>query len=157
MVKVVAGIIYRKYHELDLDETIGPLSTGNSDGAGQFRKGIGQLLSNLLPENIRADYEECDLFNIVGGDKGMTMACDLDHVGKRTRARIKTEGGIWIFNVQFTKIDIAQLMGNCGQFAEVDVEVLFNPEDLMDVGEMVKCLDAIKKLGSVPFVTFLQR
>ena len=87
----------------------------------------------------------------------MMMAYDLDHIGKRFRVRIKTEGNIWIFDVQFTKIDLVQLMGNSRQFAEVDIDSLFNPKDLMDVGEMVKCLDAIKKLGSVPFRTFLQQ
>ena len=61
------------------------------------------------------------------------------------------------FDMQFTKIKLAQPMGNSRRFTEVDVTCLFNPEDLMDVGEMVKCLDAIKNLGSVPFLTFSQQ
>ena len=44
-VAVVAKVIFEKYHSMGLHKKIGPLSTANSDGASQFRKGMGTVLS----------------------------------------------------------------------------------------------------------------
>ena len=149
-------LIYDKYHDIGLHEKIGPLSTANSDGASQFRKGMGQVLDQQLPLNIKVKYaSKCSLFNVVGGELGMTIACDLDHLGKRFRARIKTAIGINVGKVTFAKTDLAQLLACSGLVTDSSkVERLFNPEDLMDVSEMVQCLDVIGKLGEVPLLNF---
>ena len=154
-VTTVARVICDRYHQLGMHNKLGPLTTANSDGAAQFRKGMGKLLDNLIPEDIRAVYVECLLFNVAGGPLGMTISCDLDHLGKRFRARIKTAVGISIGVVNFTKTDLAMILAYAGIVTDVNVaEKLFNPEDLMDVSELVQCLDAIGKLAMVPFVQF---
>ena len=77
----VASAIRECYVKMNLQDKLGPLSTADSDGASQFRKGIGQVLCEDLPPNIRNIYrQKCLLFNTVGGDQGMTPACDLDHI-----------------------------------------------------------------------------
>ena len=129
-VKTVFQTMCNKYHQLGLDEKIGPLSTGNSDGAGHFQKGAGQMLSDVLPNDIRVTCSSYKLFDTFGGDKVMTMACDLDHLGKRFRARVKTDAGIALCEVQFTKIDLAQLMAHSGAFENANVNLLFNPQRL---------------------------
>ena len=53
---------------------------------------------------------KCHLFNLVGNEMGTTNAVDLDHLGKRTRARIKTLTGIKISRHTFHKVDIAQFL-----------------------------------------------
>ena len=154
-VKEVMGIIYKKYHELGLHKTLGPLATGNSDGASPFRKGMGQLLNSLIPTDIRRTYSKCKLFNVVGGEFGMTIACDLDHLGKRFRARVKTAIGIMIGIVPLNKTDLAQLLAHANIVRDASqAERLFDPEDNMDVKEMVECLDAIASLANSPWITF---
>ena len=103
-VRDVAMVIYNKYHELGLHEKLGPLATANSDGAAQFRKGMGQLLGTHIPRELQDTFNTLSFFNTVGGDNGMTIACDLDHLGKRVHARICTTAGLKIGAITFTKI-----------------------------------------------------
>ena len=137
------------------DEKIGPLSSCISDGATHFRKGMGVILSKDIPNEIRSVYNGCKLFNKVGGSKGATNQCDPEHVGKRSRAKIKSKGGIKIVNITFTKTDLFRYMGllNILSNAE-DARRLFDPEDNMDVAEMVKCLDAVGKLSEMDILHF---
>ena len=80
----------------------------------------------------------------------MTIGCDLDHLGKRFRARIKTAKGILIGRITFTKTELAFLLGACQVLTDAkEAERLFDPEDQMDVAEMVKCLDVVAKLSEV--------
>ena len=98
---------------MQLHEKLGPLSTGTSDGAGHFRKGLGQLLSQDLPVSIHNIFKSLPLFNCTGGLLGMTISCDLDHLGKRFRARNKTAKGILVGRITFTKTELAFLLGAC--------------------------------------------
>ena len=92
------------------------MSTYNSDGAPQFRKGVGKVLSKDLPPKIRSIYiapdgsHRCPLMNLVGGSHGTTASCDIDHLAKRFRARIKCLIGIMIAIIQFTKSDITAII-----------------------------------------------
>ena len=73
---------------------------------------MGQLLNSLIPSDIQRTYSGCKLFNFVGGEFGMANTCDLDHIGKQFRARVKTAIGIMIRNVPLNKIDLAQLLAH---------------------------------------------
>ena len=119
-----------------------------------FRKGVAHILSNILYGDIRETCNACKLFNNVGGDNSMTMVCYLDHLGKRYRAMVNTDACIKSCEVHFTKIDLSQLMGHSGPFEIFNVNLLFHLEDLMDVSEMVKCIDVLRNLGQVPFTNF---
>ena len=154
-VAVVAKVIFEKYHSMGLHKKIGPLSTANSDGASQFRKGMGTVLSQDLPRKVRDVYKNCLLFNTVGSPWGIVIACDLDHLRKRTRERIKTALGIKVSSFTFTKADLAKYMAMSSILSDdAEAERLFNPEDAMDVCEMVKCLDVVGRLSDVPFISF---
>ena len=88
---------------MDLHNKIGPLTTGNSDGAPPFHKGMNQVLDRNISMNVRVIYlEGCPLFNVAGSEFGMTIACNLDHLGKRFRARVKTACGITVGVVTLT-------------------------------------------------------
>ena len=63
------------------------------------------------------------------------MSCELHHLGKIYRSRVKTDAGIKLCEVQFTMIDLEQLMGHSSAFENFNVDLLFN---LMDVSEIVK-------------------
>lgn len=160
-VQQVFTTIVNKYHQMQLHKTLGPMSTADSDGAGQFRKGIGNVLNKDLPANVRSVYITpdgkalCPLLNLVGGPEGTTPACDIDHLGKRFRARVKTLTGIRIGVFTFTKVDMAALLQRALLVDTADeAERLFNPEDQMDVLEMVKCLYAIGRFASCPLINF---
>ena len=154
-VKEITQTIYDAYHKLNMHNTIGPLSI-NSDGAGQFRKGMGQILGARIPSDIgEICLEGCPLFNIVGGEFGMTISCDIDHLGKRFRARVKTACGVLVGVVALTRTDLAQLLAYSLVITNVSAaERLFDPEDNMDVSKMVQCLDAIGRLADVPWLNF---
>ena len=153
-VRHCTNILHPSYR-LQLDNKLGPLSTDNPDGAGHFHKSLGQLLSKDLPVNIQVIFASLQLFNKVGRAKGMTIACDLDHLGKRLRARIKTDMGIMIGIYTMTKVDLVYLLGQCQILTDPrEAECLFNPEDLMDVANMIKCLDYIGKLSNVHWHAF---
>ena len=70
-------------------------------------------MSKDLTVNIQVIFASLQLFNKVGRAKGMTIACDLDHLGKRLRARIKTDMGIMIGIYTTTKVDLVYLWGQC--------------------------------------------
>ena len=80
-------------YKFGLDSLLGPLVTFSSDGAPVFRKGAGIMMSDRLPPEICPMYADCPFFNKLGDQKGTTPNCDLDHVGKRNRARGKS--GYW--------------------------------------------------------------
>ena len=150
-VKEVMGIIYNKYREFGLHNSLGTLATGNPDGASPFCKGMGQLFNSLIPTDIRRTYYACKFFNVVGGEFGMIIACDLSHLGKHFHARVKTAIGIMVGIVPPNKKLLAHtnIVHDASQ-----VERLYAPEDSMDVKEMVECLDAIAELKNIPWLTF---
>ena len=69
---------------MSLDEKIGPLSTAVSHGASHFCKGMGSLLNKDLPPEVREVYANCAFFNRVGSVSEKVLACDFNHLGKRT-------------------------------------------------------------------------
>ena len=67
----------------------------------------------------------------------MTIACDLDHLGKRYRARIKAALGILIGIITFARTDLVSHLAAAGILKDArEAERLFNPDDLMDVADM---------------------
>jgi hypothetical protein len=100
-VKVILMTSKDVWHKYEISERF-IMTTYNSDGAGQFRKAVGQVLNGDLPVKVRNVYvapdgastKRCPLLNLVGGAFGTTAACDNDHLGKRFRARLKTPTGI---------------------------------------------------------------
>ena len=94
----------------------------------------------------------CPLFNFVGAADGTTAACDIDHLLKRFRARTKSALGFAMGVFTFTKTDLAILMNLTGIILTADeAHCLFDPEDLMDVVETIKCIYAIGRLADVPY------
>ena len=54
-----------------------------------------------------------------------------------------------------TRTDLAQLLAYSGVVQHAaEAERLFDPEDNMDVSEMVQCLDAIGRLTDTPWLNF---
>ena len=61
----------------------------------------------------------------------MTIACDLDHLGKRFQTRFKTTSSMKVSSVAFCKTDLARYMAMSNLISDAaEVERLFNPEDL---------------------------
>ena len=94
--------IENKYIRMGL-HTKWPLSMVNSNGAEQFKKGIGQVLNKDLPKDVCNVYisstdqkQLCPLFNLVQSKEDAVPAFDLDHLGKRFRAKIKSSLGITV-------------------------------------------------------------
>ena len=57
--------------------------------------------------------------------------CDLDHLGKRFRPRVKTASSMKVASVIFCRTDLAQYMAMSNLISDAaEVERLFNPEDL---------------------------
>ena len=140
------------YYEYKLDSLLGPLATLSSDGAAAFRKGAGIITSDILPPEIRLVYDDCSFFNTVGGQKGTTPNCDLDHLGKRNRVRGKSDTGSQVGNFCFNKWKLAKWFGMSGVVkTESQALKLLNPDDNMDVKEMVRYLQAVKKIASKPY------
>ncbi len=78
-----------------------------SDGASHFRLASATLMSQKLPEEVAHIYSNCRLFNLSGGSNGCTTACDWDHLGKRSRERLKSVIGVTIGTLTVTKNSIA--------------------------------------------------
>ena len=77
----------------------------------------------------------------------MTASCDPDHLGKRFRARVKTAMGIRIGDYTFTKTDLTLLLQKASLVqSPEEAHRLFHPDDLMDVQEMVLCLNAVSPI-----------
>jgi len=109
-------------------------------------------MSTNLPPNILNEFADCALFNTVGSIDGCTHACDWDHVGKRTRERIKSSLGIRIRWHSFQKTNLAYYMKYAGiNSSPEEAELLLNPQDAMDVYEMVLCLQAVAMFCRIPF------
>ena len=95
------------------------------------------------------------LFNLVGGEYGVTASCDNDHLGKRFRARIKSQVGISIGTVTFSKTDLTDVLQKTSIVnSAAEAKRLFDPEDLMDVLETVKCLYSVGRLSNVAWTEF---
>ena len=65
---------------MELNKKLGPLTTGNSDGAGHFHKGLGQLLSKdlkwaieRLSESDVLNDDDLDIDLILSNEPGVTM------------------------------------------------------------------------------------
>jgi len=80
----------------------------------------------------------------------------LDHLGKRTRERIKSSIGVCIGGQHtFGKVNLAIYMnyaGICNSTEEA--EVLLMPLDAIDVYEMVLCLQAIAMFSRMSFESY---
>ncbi|KAL7530742.1 hypothetical protein ACHAXR_010378 [Thalassiosira sp. AJA248-18] len=147
-----------EYYKLHLDKKIGPLITFCSDGAPAFRKGAGKLTSDMLPPEIRERFKDCLFFNFAGGLKGETMKCDDDHLGKRHRSRGKSVTGVRVGNFVFDKVQLSKWFALAKVVkSSADAEKLLNPDDNMDVLEMVRYLQAVKKVSSVTFLDLPER
>ena len=156
----IVSTIRAKWHSYEISKRL-IMSTYNSDSAGQFRKGIGQLLTKDLPKAIRDVYvsakgnRRCPLLNLVGGGDGSTPSCDNDHLGKRFRSRIKCPMGIMIASVPFTKSDLTTILQQAGIVSSADqAHCLFFSDDLMDVVETVQCLHAVGCLSNIALSDF---
>ena len=156
----IVTTIRQKWHSYPISNNF-IMATYNSDGAGQFRKGVGKVLSKDLPGAIRRVYineegdSRCPLLNLVGGDDGTTASCDNDHLGKRFRARIKTSMGITIGVINFNKSDLTVALQLLSIVRTPDeAHRLFHPDDLMDVLETVRCLYAVGQLSTTAFTEF---
>ena len=159
-VEAIISTITRKWHTYDISKQF-IMSVYNSDGAPPFRKGVGGVLNKDLPPAIRAvyvgpgDVKRCPLLNLVGGSDGTTASCDTDHLAKRFRGRIRSAMGIMIKLCIFTKSDLANILQMAGVVTSPEeAHRLFNPDDLMDVLETVKCLHAVGKLASIAMSDF---
>jgi len=113
-------------------------------------------LSGNLPKHVCDIYQDsCDLFNLTGNSNGTTMAVDLDHLGKRFCSRLKSLLGIAIGNFTFDKVLLAAYLGMSGVVESArEANRLLNPEDSMDVLEMVRGLQAVAGIGNVPYAAF---
>ena len=124
--------------------TIGPLGTVVSDGAPQFRKGMGKAVNMELPPLIRVCFAGCQLFNLTGGLHGCTVSCDLDHIGKRTRARAKNVTiGIRGRYHKFRGSDFASFLVYFAICGQATATKMMNPPDGMDVELMARTLQAL--------------
>ena len=137
------------------------LVTASSDGAGHFCSGVSQVLNQDLPKIMCDVYVSkdntplCPLFNLVGGSEGTTRSCDPDHLGKIFCSHGKSVVRYAVGVYTFTKSDIAYLLQQVSIIKSADgAHRLLNPEDLMDVAEMVKCIYASSRLGDIPFPSF---
>jgi hypothetical protein len=149
--------IEKAWRDCNLHESVGPLATIVSDGAAHFRKAAGKLLNDDLPKYIWIVYENsCDLFNLTGSCFGTTMAVDLDHLGKRFRERVKSNKGIAIGNFVFTKDLLQSYLCMAGVVNSNVAMQLLNPEDSMDVDEMVRCLQALGALRNMEYAMMPQ-
>ena len=154
-ITTIGKIIIDKYYKTKLCEKIGLLSSCISDGASHFRKGMGKALSEDLTSQIRDVYKDCKLFNKVGGQDGTTNQCDPNHLGKRSRAKINSQGWIKVANITFTKTNFVQYLALVDILSDAgDASRLFDNEDNMDVAEIVKCLDAIGQLTELDILQF---
>ena len=54
------------YYQLGYDELLGPFSTFVSDGALSFRKAAGQLIEDVVPQEITEQFVGATFFNKVG-------------------------------------------------------------------------------------------
>jgi hypothetical protein len=120
----ILDAVMEAYHDNDGPTKIGPIVTLASDGASHFRLASATLMSQRLPQEIIEVYGGCKLFNVSGGRYGCTTSCDWDHLGKRSRERLKSVIGIKIGT-------------STGIFSTPEeAELLLNPADAMDVYEM---------------------
>eukprot|EP00956_Cyclotella_meneghiniana_P008152 scaffold10851_cov129-Cyclotella_meneghiniana.AAC.3 len=106
-------------------------------------------------ERVSGREASLSLLNLVGGEFGATASCDNDHLGKRFRARIKSQVGITIGTVTFSKTDLTLILQKASILkSAAEAQRLFDPEDLMDVLETVRCLYAVGLLSNVAFHQF---
>ena len=78
--------------------------------------------------------------------------CDLDHLGKRNRKRGKGMKGCRIRNYCFDKIQLAKWFSLSRVVRDAkEAYKLLNLDNSMDVRDMVRYLQAVKKIGSTPF------
>ena len=154
-IATVGKVVINKYYEMGLDKKIGPLSWALSDGASHFRQGTGQVLSKDLPTDTRNVYKDCLLCNKIGGERGTSNNCDGPHLGKRSRARIKSAKGLKIGCFTFVKTELARYTGLAGIVTDSgEANRLLDPEENTDVAEMAKCLDKVGKLTELDILCF---
>ena len=110
-VEFLISAIEHTYYKFGLNFLLGPLASFGSDGASAFSKGAGNCTSDTLPQEMRVVYIQSVFFNLVGGRKGTTRLCDLDHLGKRNRERGKGMKGCRIGNYCFDKIKLEKWFG----------------------------------------------
>ena len=60
-------------------------------------------MEGTLPAYIRDTYTDCRLFNFAGSSNRCTRGADLDHLGKRSRERIKSDKGMIFGTFTFEK------------------------------------------------------
>ena len=115
-------------------------------------KGAGKLATNMLPPKIYAVHKDCAFFNHVGGRSGMTMNCDLDHLGKRNRARGKIMTGSAVGNYCFDEVQLSKWSGYLQVVDSASkVEKLLNHDGNIYVYQMVCYIKAVKKNGTKLF------
>jgi hypothetical protein len=60
-------------------------------------------MSSRLPQEIVEVYAGCKLFNVSGGRYGCPTSCNWDHLGKRSRERLKSVIGMKLGTLTVTK------------------------------------------------------
>jgi len=157
-VHFLLSAIEHDWYDLELDKTIGPLCSWISDGAPGFRKGASMLTSDRLPPFICDTLADAPFFNFVGSRRGTTPGCDLNHVGKRNRARGKSAKGSRVGNFTFNKVELARLFRISSVVKDSKQAVSpLNPDDNMDVKEMVRYLQAVRGITAKSYDEFPQR
>ena len=148
----ILDVIIKIYKEYDGPKKIGPIMTLVSDGAAHFSLASGGLLDGILPSYICEVYSDCKLFNLAGGADGCTRGADLDHLGKRSRERIKSGKGVSFGMFTFEKHALTIYGCFAGIFqSENEAETILNPKDAMDVVIMVLGLQAVARFSRIPW------
>lgn len=151
----ILDAVIEAYNDNDGPTKIGPVVTLASDGASHFRLASATLMSDRLPQEIVQVYTGCKLFNVSGSRYGCTTSCDWDHLGKRSRERLKSLIGITLGTLTVTKNSLAIYGCYAGIFSTPEeAELILNPADAMDVYEMTLCLQAVAMFARIPFTSY---
>jgi len=138
-------------------EKRGVLSTVQVDGAAAFVK-LGQQhffqspmeTSHPLWEHLGSLPLFCLYTSNTELYKRTTMGCDIKHVQKRVRERLKSETGMVVCDFKMTGSFLRTLLASSGTTPQ-DLDLMFATgyADSMNVPATIKFLKAVSKLGSM--------
>jgi len=136
------------------EQTQGRLSTIQPDGASAFVRVCHSLFFSEELKNDHPLYRHLNklpLFPMFTGKdvfRRITLGCDMKHVFKRTRERMKSQNGIQLFNHRWTAEVLRSLLIASGESKESVAEMfVMGFADAMNVPAMVRLFKSIARMS----------